>query len=84
MEKNKKAQIIPIDWQRKNGVWLSPENAAPYFRNGKGIAIGTLYNNLRAGKLSDVAMRDSYGWLVFVPQVWLDNKNFDRNPLKAA
>jgi hypothetical protein len=81
MENNKKAQIIPLDWYRKDGVWLSPESAAKYFRNGKGIAIGTLYNNLRSGKLQDVAMKDAFGWWILIPQHLIDEKT---NPLKAA
>lgn len=81
MEKHKTAQIIQLN---KEGVWLSPEKAAPYFRNGKGIALGTLYNNLRSGKLQDVAIRDAFGYLIFVPQRWIDAKNFNHNPLRAA
>lgn len=86
MEKNKKALIVPLNWAKKEeGVWLSPERAAQYFRNGKGIALGTLYNNLRSGKLQDVAMRDAFGWVVFVPQIWIDMKHsLQNNPLRAA
>jgi hypothetical protein len=73
MESHIKAQTIPIG-TAKQGVWLSPERAAQYFRNGRGLAIGTLYNKLRAGKLNDIAIRDAFGWIVFVPQLWIEHK----------
>lgn len=79
MEKNKSAQIIPLGWQKKDGIWLSPEEAVHYFRNGKGIALGTLLNNLRKGKLDDISMRDAFGWWIFIP-----NYLVEQTPLKAA
>jgi hypothetical protein len=81
MEKHDRTLVIPINWDKKDGVWLSPERAAQYFRNGKGIALGTLYNNLRSGKLQDVAMKDAFGWWVFIPAHLIDKK---LTPLKAA
>lgn len=61
--------------KKEEGVWLPPESAAPYFRNGKGVSLNTLLNNLRKGKLDDVAYRDAFGWWVFIPQRLIDKKD---------
>lgn len=77
-----KTTVIHIGWQkREGGVWLPPERAAKYFRNGRGIALGSLMNKLRAGKLQDIAFQDAFGWWVFIPDTWIEKK-FE--PLKAA
>ncbi|MGN6354611.1 MAG: hypothetical protein ACTHLB_14560 [Parafilimonas sp.] len=72
--------VIPLH-KRTDGIWMTPENAVKYFRklNGEQKSLGTLYNNLRSGKLQDMAYRDALGWLVFIPQVWIDRFNSEQN-----
>lgn len=78
MEKTKKMQEIhPAQQKKEEGVWLPPQQAAPYFRNGKGLKISALMFNLRSGKLQDIAYRDAFGWHVFIPKHLIDNKEIE-------
>jgi hypothetical protein len=68
MEKLKKPVVHLSHEKKEEGVWLPPETAAQYFRNGRGITLNALLYNLRSGKLQDVAYKDAFGWWVFIPQ----------------
>lgn len=50
-----------------NGVWMTPESARHYFRNGRGIAIGTMMNKIYSGRLNGFVKHDHLGWKVFIP-----------------
>lgn len=69
MEKIKNTQSVNLaQTLKQEGAWLPPHKAAPYFRNGRGMKLGSLLQNLRTGKLSDIAYRDAFGWWVFIPK----------------
>jgi hypothetical protein len=75
MEKIKNTQLAhPAQATKQEGVWLPPKEAAPYFRNGRGVKLVSLLQSLRSGKLQDIAYRDAFGWHVFIPQHLLNNK----------
>lgn len=73
---NNKGNLTPI-MPPTNGVWMAPQQAAKYFRNGKGISIGRLMNKIYAGELNGLVKHDHLGWKVFIP-------NYNNETLKVA
>lgn len=63
---NNKSKLLPM-LPTVEGVWLSPEQACKYFKNGKGISIGTLMNKIYSGKLNGFIKHDHLGWRIFIP-----------------
>lgn len=56
------------------GIWMAPETARHYFRNGKGIALGTLKNKIGRGELMGRVKWDHTGWYVWVSNDAIKNK----------
>jgi hypothetical protein len=80
MEKTKKMQgIHPAQEKKEEGIWLPPQQAASFFRNGRGMKVSALMYNLRSGKLDDIAFRDAFGWHVFIPQRILEQKDLNHD-----
>lgn len=70
---NNKGKLLPL-LPPVSGIWLSPEQAAKHFRNGKGISVATLMNKIYSGKLNGLVKHDHLGWRVFIPNHHLELK----------
>lgn len=73
MKTNEKSKLIPIK-ELVNGMWLTPEAARHYFRNGRGITLGTMMNKIRGKKLLGRVKHDHTGWYVWVSNEAIENK----------
>lgn len=62
-----------------DGVWMAPERARHYFRNGRGIAMGTMRNKINGGKLVGRVKYDHTGCYV-----WITNDALKQEQLQRA
>lgn len=73
MRSNYRGKLVPIK-NLKDGVWLKPESARHYFRNGRGIALGTLKNKIGNKELLGKVKWDHTGCYVWISNEAINNK----------